>query len=698
MTGVERSAPHRLRLLVRRTASWRPSTRWLLSALRSFITSFLALGVTLWILPGEQTSGFVNVATLAIGVLAIGALLRPFLTQLTVVTGAVGLLLASLLAQAVILGLALSVVPTLEPFSVTDIVLASWGAAVVAAVINWLFDASSEEAFLGQLLGQAVRTTHRMPGHGPGMLVVQLDGVSEPLLRQAITAGAMPTVSRMLRSGSHRLRRWHTGLPATTPAGQAVLLHGDVTAVPSFRWYDKDQRRLLAASRPADLAEVERDISTGRGLLADGGVSVANLFSGDATSRVLTMSDARLPTSNRGTATFVNSGSGFARSMVLFVGQVLTEWYQARRQRLRDVHPRVSRGGAFLFVRGLTTVVLRDLTMSIVSEQMARGVPAIFVDLVDYDEVAHHAGPSRPESIRTLEGLDRSIQFFTDLAAEVGRTYEVVLVSDHGQSQGTPFSQLHGGKTLAEVVHRLASQEHRTSTHDRTDEAWAQANVLLAGASRSGHLVGAAARSAQRRREERERPGIEVTERLAVAAAGSLAHLYLTDEPGRASHEAVERRYPGLVNALSRQPGVGAVVTRSSKGHLLVHGPDGAWSTVAGGAEQPGEGPSPLAVFGPRIITDLCQLDSRRHVGDIVLFGSFDRSLGEVTAFEDLVGSHGGPGGWQTQAVLIHPSSWNGPPAGDLTGVDVHDAMVTRLRRLGLRPGDTRDDKADVHE
>lgn len=696
MSGTERSAPHRLRLLVRRTAAWRPSMRWILNVLRSFVTSFLALGVTLWILPGEQTDGFVSVAALAVGVLALGALVRPFLTQLTVITGAVGLLLASLLAQALILGLALSVVPTLKPFSLTDIVLASWGAAVVAAVINWLFDASSEEAFLGQLLGQAVRLTHRDTQHGPGLLVVQLDGVSEPLLRQAMTAGAMPSVARMLRDGSHRLRRWHTGLPATTPAGQSVLLHGDVTSVPSFRWYDKKQGRMIAASRPTDLTEVEGTMSTGRGLLADGGVSVANLFSGDAPSRLLTMSDARLPTSNRGTATFVTSGSGFARSVVLFAGQVITEWYQARRQRLRDVRPRVHRGGAFLFLRGLTTVVLRDLTMSIVSEQMARGVPAVFVDLVDYDEVAHHAGPSRPEAIRTLEGLDRAVEFFTDLAGEVGREYEVVIVSDHGQSQGTPFSQLHGGRTLAEMVHRLAAQEHHDDKgSNHTDESWAPANVLLAGATRSPRLLGAAARRAQRRRAAADE---ELADRLVVAAAGSLAHVYLTDEPDRAAHETIEERYPGLVAELSRVDGIGAVVTRRLDGTLLVHGPGGGWCQIVDGTISGGAGPSPLAPYGPRAVGDLQQLDARDHVGDVVLFGSFDRALGEVTAFEDLVGSHGGPGGWQTQALLIHPSHWSRPTSSELTGLQVHQSILGRLHELGLRPGDAHTERVTTRD
>src|SRR5215207_4841035 len=377
----------RLRLVGRRTAQWRPDWSWVRSVLRSFVVSFLALALSLWLLPGVQvTRGSASVATLAVVVLAVGAVLRPLLTRLTVLTGTAGLLVAGLLAQALILGIALNLVPTVRPFSLGEIFVASWAAAAAAAAVNWIFDTSSDEAFFGQVLGHAIRVTHRHGQAGSGLLIVQLDGVSEPLMRQAITNGAVPTVSQWLRSGSHHLRGWHTGLPATTPAGQSVLLHGDVSAVPSFRWYDKKRGRMVVASQPADLADLEATFSDGRGLLTDGGVSVSNLFSGDAPSRVLTLSDARMPSSERGAASFAVARTGFVRSAVLFVGQIVTELHQGRRQRRRDVRPRVRRGGMFVLLRGLTTVVLRDLNVSIVAEHMARGAPVIFVDFVDYDE------------------------------------------------------------------------------------------------------------------------------------------------------------------------------------------------------------------------------------------------------------------------------------------------------------------------
>ena len=240
-------------------------------------------------------------------------------------------------------------------------------------------------------------------GGGGGLLVIQLDGVGAGTLRDAMTAGSLPTLARWLQSRTHVVNSWYTGLPATTPAAQAVLLHGDVEEIPSFRWFEKETGRMLVANHPRDAGEIERRISDGAGLLAEGGVSVSNLFSGDAPIRFLTMSDARLPArETHGLASFAAARGGFARCLVLSVGTAITELYQGVRQRWRNLDRACTAAGSSRLQRAVTTVLLRDVTISIVAEQIALGAPAIFVDFIDFDEVAHHAGPSRPESIRTL--------------------------------------------------------------------------------------------------------------------------------------------------------------------------------------------------------------------------------------------------------------------------------------------------------
>ena len=43
---------------------------------------------------------------------------------------------------------------------------------------------------------------------------------------------------------------------------------------------------------------------------------------------------------------------------------------------------------------------------------------------------------------------------------------------------------------------------------------------------------------------------------------------------------------------------------------------------------------------------------------DIYVNSLYDPVLDEVAAFEELVGCHGGLGGWQTRPLLVHPAEW----------------------------------------
>ena len=69
----------------------------------------------------------------------------------------------------------------------------------------------------------------------------------------------------------------------------------------------------------------------------------------------------------------------------------------------------MDRGWTFAVLRAVTNALLRDLNTALVAEEMRRGTKAIYVDYVDYDEIAHHAGMFRPESLAALDGLDRTL-------------------------------------------------------------------------------------------------------------------------------------------------------------------------------------------------------------------------------------------------------------------------------------------------
>jgi hypothetical protein len=71
---------------------------------------------------------------------------------------------------------------------------------------------------------------------------------------------------------------------------QTGILLGNNNEVPAYRWWDRTTKRIVMSGDPRDAISLEGKLSTGRGLLSDGGASRGNMFSGDATESLLTMS------------------------------------------------------------------------------------------------------------------------------------------------------------------------------------------------------------------------------------------------------------------------------------------------------------------------------------------------------------------------------------------------------------------------
>ncbi len=696
---------------------WRPTWARTRSMLRAGITSFIVLSLTLWALPSIHSTGIPSMVRLVFVVAIVGALLRPLLVACAVALGGVGALLLGICVQAIVLWVAFALDPGVNAPSLPDVFVASWIAGVLTALINWLADAGSDDAFLGQALKQMARDKRRMPrAGGPGVLIVQIDGLGADLLGWAVKAGNLPNLGRWLREGSHRTVAWHTGLPSTTPASQAGIMHGNVTDVPAFRWYERDTGRLMVTNRPSDAAVIEKRLSDGRGLLAGGGASISNIFSGDATTSLLTVSNAALPgRSARGYAAFMANPYGLARGLILSAGEMVKEIHQARSQRRRGILPRVRRGGAFIVLRAVTNVLLRDLNVALIAEQMARGTPVIYCDFVDYDEVAHHAGPARPESLHALEGVDRVLGTLRRLARGAARDYEIVVLSDHGQSQGAPFRQRYG-ETLEQVVHRLMASSEATNS-EATDggapdgdvtnsevtngggdhtaaatgdvEDWGPLNTLLTSVAGQHGPTGAAARAAMRTHmagggvvlgpAERESEAIERGHpEVVVVASGNLAMIYL---PVRHALEDLATAHRALVQGLANHPGIGFVVVDSATLGPVALGARGTHALRTGAVT----GDDPLAPYGPLTARDLLVHQRMGHVGDLVVVSRIDEGTDEVAAFEELVGCHGGLGGGQTDAFLAYPAAWKIEP-GPLIGADtVHHQLVRWLDGLGLR-------------
>ena len=246
----------------------------------------------------------------------------------------------------------------------------------------------------------------------PGVVFVQLDGVARVVLERALRSGDVPNLHRWIRDGTHRLTGWQTGWSSQTGVSQCGILHGSTIDMPAFRWVDKSTGDIVVSNHPKWASAIEQAHSDGNGLLAHNGSSYGNLFSGDAERAVLTMSGAGRKKEGRlgaGYFGYFSRPQQAARTLLAVIAEIGRERRAAGLQRRRNVEPRVHRSWTYALLRAFTTVVSRDVSVEGVINDMCEGRAAIYVDLLGYDEVSHHSGPERADTLAVLRDLDRQI-------------------------------------------------------------------------------------------------------------------------------------------------------------------------------------------------------------------------------------------------------------------------------------------------
>ena len=666
-------------------AGTRRHTSWfqlgdLLRLLLTWLIAAVALAITGAVLPGLSGEGFESYLLVAVVAGVVGAVVRPILVGVSARIGWVAVFLVAVAGQALILAIAIYLVPSVHTSSFWTAIAAAFITAAVTTLLAWILTSGTDEAFTASLVRRSrILSRSVQEPDVDGIVFVQLDGVSFPVLSWALQAGVLPNISRWLHGGTHLLHEWIAQIPCTTPASQLGILHGDVESIPAFRWYDRELGRVLVANRPADAAVIEARSSDGRGLLAEDGVSISNVFSGDAVRSAMTMS--RLAPgrgsheTRRAVAWYLARPDGFARSLSRTVVEVVRERYQARRQRRRDLRPRVHRGWTFAALRAISNGVLRDLNTAIVADEMLRGTKVVYVDYVDYDEIAHHAGVFRPESLAALEGLDAMLGSLEQVATSARRTYHLVLVSDHGQSQGTIFADRYG-VDLAQLCGSLA--EESVDSIQQPVESWGRAESLLDDMGSSGTSA-RVMRPAARRVQKEVETAPSAAEGLIVLGSGNLGLVY-APEPERLSREEIDRRWPALIPGLAGHAGIGFVACLSGGRPLAIGGAGERWLDT-------GEvtGVDPLAAYGEGAADRLCRTVQGRLAPDLYVNSAVDHLTLEVAAFEPLVGSHGGLGGWQDRGMLVVPSELDTFVRPVDSAVGLHQIFVEMLEHLGQR-------------
>jgi uncharacterized membrane protein YvlD (DUF360 family) len=673
---------------------------WLLSAATLIVLGALLSGVNV-------TSVAAALAAAALMGL-INALVWPlvlwFALPLTVLTLGLGVVV---LNGAIVL-LVSAIEPGFEVASLSAGIIVALAITVVTTVVSYVLAVDDEAFWYTNVVRRYERRT--VPAAArmdlPGILFLEIDGLAHDVLMRAIRDGNAPTMAGWLRGGSHRLTRWETDWSSQTGACQAGLLHGNNHDMPAFRWWEKERGAPIVTNHPRDAMELERRHSDGRGLLFADGASRANIVSGDAPHSLLTMSTVlrRDRPGRVGQDYFAYFANPYnvTRTLILVLGEVVSERWSAFRQRRLDIQPRIHRGFSYAIVRAWATVVQRDLQVNSIIGDMYAGRPVMYTTFLAYDEVAHHSGIERAETLATLRRVDRQIARIARAARSAPRRYELVVLSDHGQSQGATFLDRYGVSLEALVGELIGTPGaggepgSTTGATSSVDGNPSEAQAFL-GASLSEAASGDSRKSQALSRVVRGRSedGGEVrlerhhgedrgaTEdgqaEVVVMASGCLGLVSFPREQGRVTLEQLEALHPRLVPGLREHPGIGFALIRSERHGALAIGADG----INYLDEHRVDGADPLAPYGPRAATHVKRTDAFPHCPDIVLNSTYWHEADEVAAFEELVGSHGGMGGSQSYPFLLHPAELELPQEEIVGAEAVHRHLRRWLVQLG---------------
>ena len=654
---------------------------WAIQTVALIIMAFLLNGVTI------DSFGTALWGAAIIGLL--NALLWPLLSFVLVPFAVFTLGIGALLINGVMVLLASELV---DGFSVDGFWTAFWlalGMSAVNIILSTLLTIDDDNSWTRNQVRRRMKRIHDpVETDVPGVIFLEIDGLAEPVLEMALEEGHMPTLKSWIDSGSHVITGWEPDTSSQTSASQAGILHGDNSNIPAFRWYDKASQQIVASSDPKALPGIEKQRSNGKGLLSNDGASRGNLFSGDAPFVMATASTIR-DTSKFHSSEFgayLSNPYNTSRTVILMIWDMFLEWRQFRSARKNNIEPILDkhhRGGIYPILRGFMTVVMRELNIYTILGDIFSGRSVAYATFVGYDEIAHHSGVLDPGAFDILYKLDQQFRRLASAVPKAPRPYHFVILSDHGQTGGATFKQRFG-KSLQEYVQELMQTDGEVVGEATAGEDWGHLNAYftdtienedsasskvaaraLKGRTKDGQVAMGpdAGESIEMEGEKEEQPDV------VALASGNLGLISFTKWPERMTKEQIDEAFPAVLPGLREHELVGFAMVRSEVDGPVVLGNGGTYYLQ----DDRVEGTNPLEAFGPNAASHLRRTDSFPNCPDILVNSFYNPETNEGSAFEELIGFHGGLGGYQTQPFILHPAELK------VTGEMVGTASVYRV-------------------
>lgn len=501
---------------------------------------------------------------------------------------------------------------------------------------RWVRRKWNRTKLAARLLGHAVRTE---PTDEPGLIMIQIDGLSRRQLEAAMAAGRMPHLARLVRQRHFSLESFYSGVPSTTPAVQGEIFYGVKAVVPSFEFLDHRSGRMFRMYEAESADEIEgRMVAEGAEPLFAGGHVYSNIYRGGAAESHYCSADLTVDQIKKrlNPLKWLLLGIVYLPTVIRMIGLTLLEFFIA----IWDVIGGTIAHGSLLdelgFVPARVGICLaaREAIRFRILLDIERGVPLIQANFLGYDEQAHRRGPDSDFAHWTLRGIDETIRDIHRAAD--GNTmvdYELLVYSDHGQERSTPYEVLHCRpveEAIAAVFSRGITAGKELGKRRRPDRP----RSLKEG----------------RRRLLQQRPGHagfgtveECEEKINITAMGPIGHIYLPISLG-------EDDLADYAAALVDDAAIPLVLFRSGDGKKLrALNSRGEWELPRDGAELIGRDHP----FLESVVEDLTRLSDHPDAGDFIISG-WDPGSPPVS-FPRERGAHGGPGSEETHGFVLVP-------------------------------------------
>ncbi|MFO7577369.1 MAG: alkaline phosphatase family protein [Pelovirga sp.] len=473
----------------------------------------------------------------------------------------------------------------------------------------------------------------------PGLIMVQIDGLSQKQFERALARGELPHLRRFIQRAEYQPHAHYSGLPSTTPAVQSELFYGVRGAVPAFSFRDHETGSIVRMYEPEAAAKLEsRHTATGnRQLLQDGSAYSDNFTGGAAESH------------------FCPSAMGWGSALraanpMVLLAFLFTNLYSLLRAAvllplelglaLLDFTRGLVRGHDFL--KELTfiptrigiCILLRELCVIGAKIDISRGLPIIHVNLLGYDEQAHRRGPDSLFAHWTLKGIDDAVARLWRAGKRAPwRSYELWVYSDHGQVKVRPFEEVQGYPLVQAVRETFAKMNIATENiHAESSSSVQTRRIRFLGGNTIQRLFFVLDANGN------VPPDIQPV----MTALGPVAHLYLANKTAHeerrriAAELAQTHQIPVILTQVA--PGILHACTATAEFRL----PEDLAALF--GADHP---------FIDALGDDLLRLCEHPDAGDFILLGWRDGVTALTFAQEN--GSHGGITPDETNGFALLP-------------------------------------------